>query len=608
MKSYCKLVVLCFLFICCNDSSVAQDISAKDKRQISSIGKQIDKAERYLDSERLQTSAKELGKAYDRIMKMAAVADEALIAKLKIEYDRVAANHKKIKEAGLELPDMAALPEPLTKEAAGSSFVKDVAPILVQRCGRCHVNQSRGEFSAKTFDSLMASTHVSPGRPDTSRLIEVISEGSMPPNGSVPAKDLNTLKQWIRLGAKFDGNDPGQDIAANSGRSNGRNRNGAANANTSFKPTGKETVSFGRDVAPILLENCSGCHISGRRIRGNLNMGNFARMIRGGDSGSPVAAGQPKESLIVKRLRGIDSDVMPPRRKLSEDKIKIVETWIMEGAKFDGVTAQTAIATVAEVAATNAKSHETVVSERDQLADKNWKLIMSSSESSLHSTNNFRVVGGDRLDEVGNLAEQIVNSISGPLGADDSKPFVKGNVSIYLFEKRYDLNELGMMLVNREIENSQSGHWDFTTVDAYSALLLTNKDSIEQIKPLLTQQLTAIWTTSKSQGTPRWFADGTGYLIAANLNRKNDLVRQWQQTADQLAKNLEDPGAFARGKLSERDAGLAGYAFIESLKKSGSLKKLMKRLSSGEPFNDAFAAVLGSSPDDYFKPPRRRRR
>ena len=599
------ILTLVVLHACCVGVT-AQDISARQNREIKSISKQIDKAERYLDSERIEVSARELGKAYDRIMKMAAEANADLIKALEPEYRRVSDNHGKLKTAGLELPDLAALPEPLTDTDGGSSFVKVVAPILAQRCGRCHVDQSRGEFSARSFDSLMASTHVSPGRPDTSRLIEVIVDGDMPPNGNgIPDEELQSIKLWIRTGAKFDGDDPAAAIAAASPR---QNRRAAVPSLDDLKPTGNETVSFGRDVAPILIENCNGCHIGGRQIRGNLNMANFARMLRGGDNGSPIAAGKPMDSLILKRLRGIDSDVMPPRRKLSDDKIATIETWIAEGAKFDGESATIEISTVAEVAATKSKTHDNVVSDRDSLARKNWKLIMSSNLAELNSTKNFRVLGDDRVPAVGELAEIVVADVAKSLGAQPNEPFVKGNVSIYLFDKRYDLNELGMMLVNRKIDTSETGRWDFTTVDAYAAFLLPDDRDLEELRPHLAQQLTAIWIASRSTGTPRWFADAAGYLIAARIDRKASAVRDWQQAALSISKNLEDPGAFARGKLSDRDAGLAGYVFVENLKKSGQLKALMNRISSGEPFDDAFNSVMGKPPADYFQPQRRRRR
>ena len=607
MFSLNKLILIGCLIVCSCNLVAAQEITSKQSREIKAIGKQIDKSIRYFDSKRNETSARELGKAYDRVMKLAADANEPLIDSLRPEYKRIEEYHKKLKEAGLELADLGALPDPITPESGNASFVNEVAPILVQRCGRCHVNQSRGQFSAKTFDSLMASTHVSPGRPDTSRLIEVIEEGSMPPNGNVPAADLNALKLWIRRGAKFDGENPGQTIR-NATRNRPANRRMADQPTDDIRPTGTETVSFGRDVAPILLENCSGCHIGGRRIQGNFNMGNFNLMMRGGDSGSPVSAGNVKESLIANRLHGIDSDVMPPRKKLSAKKIKTIETWIAEGAKYDGETTRMEIAAVAAVAATNAMSHDLVITDRDELAKKNWKLIMSSSKSDLHSTKNFRILGNRFREDVGSLAESVVADLAKPLGINNSDPFVKGNISIYLFEKRYDLNELGMMFIKREIPLDQTGRWDFTTVDAYASMLLPKELSNEELKPYLAQQLSAIWITSKSEGTPRWFADASGYLLAATLNRKNKLVREWQSTATEITNSLEEPGAFARGKLSERDAGLAGYVFITNLKKGGELKSLMSRISNGERFNDAFEAVMGKPAEEYFQPPRRGRR
>ena len=314
------------------------------------------------------------------------------------------------------------------------------------------------------------------------------------------------------------------------------------------------------------------------------------------------------ESLIVKRLRGIDSDVMPPRRKLNEKQIKIFETWISEGAKFDGFDFRTEISTVANVAATRAKSHKLVVADRDKLAIKNWKLIMSSNEAQVHSTSNFRVLGEERFEEIGRLAEQVAAKIESAMGADDNSPFVKGNVSIYLFKRKYDLNELGMMLVNRQLEGSQPGRWDYTTVDAYAAILLPTKMEISEANPLLIQQLTAIWVASKSEGTPRWFADAIGYLLAVKFDRKSSMVRSWRERASSIAQNLQDPGAFTRGKLSETDAGLAGYAFVEGLKSGGQLKQLIKMVSAGRPFNEAFTAVMGSAPNEFFQPKRKSRR
>ncbi len=110
---------------------------------------------------------------------------------------------------------------PFSKPANKISFTKDIAPILVSRCGTCHVRGSRGDFSAATYKSLVGDDSiVSPGKPKDSSLIQMIEDGNMPPKGSVPAADLKKLRQWITQGAEFDGDDDETNIttfAPNSG-------------------------------------------------------------------------------------------------------------------------------------------------------------------------------------------------------------------------------------------------------------------------------------------------------------------------------------------------------------------------------------------------------
>ena len=89
-----------------------------------------------------------------------------------------------------------------------------MAPILVSRCGRCHVSDSKGGFSLATFAALMKGPPegvvIFAGDTVGSRLIETIETGDMPRGGGkVTPQELQTLKAWILSGAKFDGSDPG---------------------------------------------------------------------------------------------------------------------------------------------------------------------------------------------------------------------------------------------------------------------------------------------------------------------------------------------------------------------------------------------------------------
>jgi hypothetical protein len=96
-------------------------------------------------------------------------------------------------------------------------------------------------------------------------------------------------------------------------------------------------VSFIRDVAPILKENCFACHDSKKRS-GKYDMTTFERLMAGGPDGEPVAPGKPEESDFHALLVTADDRRMPPRDKgeaVPKAKADVIARWIKEGAKLD---------------------------------------------------------------------------------------------------------------------------------------------------------------------------------------------------------------------------------------------------------------------------------
>jgi len=93
-------------------------------------------------------------------------------------------------------------------------------------------------------------------------------------------------------------------------------------------------VDFARDVKPLLAAHCTKCHGPDKQENG-LRLDGGTALLRGGDSGSPVAAGQPDESLLIKAVTG-KSDViskMPPKGEpLTDQQIAILRRWIAAGA------------------------------------------------------------------------------------------------------------------------------------------------------------------------------------------------------------------------------------------------------------------------------------
>src|SRR4030095_12958075 len=150
----------------------------------------------------------------------------------------------------------------VTKGAKGGvgtvSFTKDVATILNARGGACPVRNARGMFSMATYENLMkgppAGKVIVPGNVPGSDLIVKVQDKEMPPSGAgIPDAELATLTKWVEEGAKFDGKDPGAQLTS---FINANNQITATPTLAVEQATGKETISFALDIAPIFVANC----------------------------------------------------------------------------------------------------------------------------------------------------------------------------------------------------------------------------------------------------------------------------------------------------------------------------------------------------------------
>ena len=140
------------------------------------------------------------------------------------------------------------------------------------------------------------------------------------------------------------------------------------------KATGKESVQFARDLAPVLVANCTGCH-SGDNPGGQLRLETFASLLQGGTSGKAIEADKPEESLLLKRIRGIDGDRMPlDKPPLPDEVIARFETWLKEGAKFDGSDATAPLRVMAEESLAGRLTHDELTTKRVAQAQKLWAL------------------------------------------------------------------------------------------------------------------------------------------------------------------------------------------------------------------------------------------
>lgn len=93
-----------------------------------------------------------------------------------------------------------------------------------------------------------------------------------------------------------------------------------------------DRIDFATQVVPIFVSHCTECH-SGTEPKGGLSLIEPDRFAKGGDSGMPIAAGNPDASLL---WRQVSSDEMPPKHPLADADKATLRQWIEEGANWAG--------------------------------------------------------------------------------------------------------------------------------------------------------------------------------------------------------------------------------------------------------------------------------
>ena len=508
------------------------------------------------------------------------------------------------------------MPEPAAQ--AGPSFASQVAPILVQRCGSCHINNSRGDFNMATFAMLAkgppAGTVVFPGDVVASRLIETIETGDMPRGGGkVSPAELQLLKDWVLAGAKYDAPSPMIPLVALAANAPA----GAAAAMAAEPPqdpslrvaSGEETVSFAKDIAPILLANCGGCHIDAMQVRGGLRMDSFAALMRGGDSGEIVLPTRAAASLLVKKIKGEEGDRMPAggRPPLTEAQITLISKWIDENATLDASDKDQPLAVMASQAWANAATPEQLSERRAEMARKNMKLMGSASSKVIEQSADPFFVIGDVGEGTAKAVADAAKIAMGKIKQTVDASAIRGNITIYVMPKRYNYSEFAQMAERRSVPSDWQSHWLYDGVDAYIALIASSSDSDDLLEAKLAGPLASLAVATRGTDVPRWFAEGVGRAVTAKLYaREYPAVEIWNSGVVSAASAMKDGDQFVKNGLAPEQADLIGYGIAAAILKGQRRQydTLLKNLEKGK-FEQAFTTALGVSPAafaDRWKP------
>ncbi|MDI1314543.1 PSD1 and planctomycete cytochrome C domain-containing protein [Prosthecobacter sp.] len=91
---------------------------------------------------------------------------------------------------------------------------------------------------------------------------------------------------------------------------------------------------FENEVRPVLVKRCYECH-SDTKQKGGLRVDHIGYLKTGGDTGPALVPGKPEASALIEAVHYANADFqMPPKQKLPDAEIAILEKWIKLGAPW----------------------------------------------------------------------------------------------------------------------------------------------------------------------------------------------------------------------------------------------------------------------------------
>jgi hypothetical protein len=99
---------------------------------------------------------------------------------------------------------------------------------------------------------------------------------------------------------------------------------------------------FEKQVRPILVRNCAGCH-NAKAMIAELDLTTAEGFQRGGENGRLIDQKNPQESRLLKVIGYQDKLKMPPAGKLKDEEIVIMAAWMKMGAPWPKAKTEAAV-------------------------------------------------------------------------------------------------------------------------------------------------------------------------------------------------------------------------------------------------------------------------
>lgn len=403
---------------------------------------------------------------------------------------------------------------------------------------------------------------------------------------------------------------------------------------------GASDLKFSRDIAPILVNNCGGCH-NPERKRGKLDMSTFEKLMEGTPKEKVIAPGKPDESHLVLRIKGEETPKMPQTamRDLSDAAIAKIEAWVKAGAMLDaGIDPKAPMAKYAtspedlrklELAKMSAadrdKQVETVGLDRWKKANSKVTPEVAASAHFLMFATVPKERGASTLRTV-ETAYTEVKKIVGAKSVDWGE-----KASLFVFADRASFVEFVRSQENRDVEQSEVGTAKLSVPQPYVAVLDTSAGQAEAtaapspapkrlrnrrgsaeggtstrtLAGLLTEQL-AIGAVALAGNPPRWVSLGLGAYLAKSVDpRAEEFTRLRREAYSLWDRGWQSKAQDALGDGSSVDEVRAvGFAILDAIG-SGQTRAAIPRLiqgmlAGGEKLDNVIGDVLGMSREQFL--------
>jgi hypothetical protein len=511
--------------------------------------------------------------------------------------------------------------EPKTKKGSakekGGSFVSQIAPIFVKHCLDCHGKEAKGGLRLDSFAGMEKGGKSGPllviGEADNSLLMARLTAAgdARMPKGGEPLSETECLAiaNWINHGAKFDGDDPQKPLSKLTAKVDRARLKSSAKIVVA-RPTGNETVSFTKDIAPFMAERCLRCH-GGNDPKGGLSLETFESLLVGGKTGPEIVPGNLEKSRLWALVGEQKPFKMPPGDAfIKRSHWNSLRTWIQEGARFDGGDPKKPLRDLvpseserraADLARTSPQElHE----RRRRRSEELWRRALPKEPPQSVENDAFLVYGNvatPRLEEIVRWAAAGIQTTQTFFDDHSATPF-KGGLAIFVMKDRFSYEEFCEAVERREPQAAIHGHAVVTPdlKDAYIVIqdspTAATRDPSSTRTDLIEQVGDAFLMRSDPK-LPEWLILGGGRALSLPNVSAIVPTSQWPQVY-RLVGSLEKPeDLLADGTFSPSAAREVGAAIVASLLEGhdkGLFVRFVKALQNGTSQADALRDVYGT--------------